>query len=39
MKRKARQHYTAEFKAQAIELMETGKPATSATHRKGLGKR
>lgn len=26
MKRKARQHYTAEFKAQAIELMETGKP-------------
>ena len=27
MKRKARQHYTVEFKAQAIELMETGKPA------------
>ncbi len=27
MKRKARQHYTPEFKAQAIELMETGKPA------------
>jgi transposase len=26
MKRKARQHYTAEFKAQAIELMEAGRP-------------
>jgi transposase len=26
MKRKARKHYSAEFKTQAIELMETGKP-------------
>lgn len=26
MKRKARKHYTAEFKGQAIELMEMGKP-------------
>ena len=36
MKSKPRQHYTPEFKAQALELLETGRPTSELAEELGI---
>ena len=37
MKKKTRRQYTAEFKAQAVELLQAGRPAAELAHELGIG--
>ena len=37
MKNKTRRRYTAEFKAQAVELLQAGRPAAQLAHELGIG--
>lgn len=37
MKKKTRRRYTAEFKAQAVELLQAGRPAAELAHELGIG--
>lgn len=37
MKTKTRRQYTAEFKAQAVELLQAGRPAAELAHELGIG--
>jgi transposase-like protein len=37
MKNKTRRRFTAEFKAQAVELLQAGRPAAELAHELGIG--
>lgn len=37
MKKQTRRRYTAEFKAQAVELLQAGRPAAQLAHELGIG--
>jgi transposase-like protein len=37
MKKQTRRRYTAEFKAQAVELLQAGRPAAELAHELGIG--
>jgi transposase-like protein len=37
MRKKTRRQYTPEFKAQAVELLQAGRPAAELAHELGIG--